>query len=197
MGGGRSTNGPFELAKLEPGRRTVTTCQLCRSDVAPCGHSNGHSKRCGLASTPVGRRQQMRHAGCERTCEANSLRRHCPDQVDGGRRLVFQLAGLSAFRLPRPSRRPPSILHPLGRDHQGPRSHSSMNPWQWAGREWLGQATTQRRVAAVPTGEHRARGVQRCRSQRLHVGKGQRRLVGVRSHLGPGGVGEVPGEDPR
>jgi hypothetical protein len=72
--------------------------------------------------------------GRERTCEAISLRRHCPDQVDGGRRLIFQLAGLSAFRLPRPSRRPPSIVHPLGRGHQGLRSHRSTNPGQRAAR---------------------------------------------------------------
>jgi len=87
----------------------------------------GHGKRSGFAPTHVGRRQQVAR-GRERTCEAISLRRHCPDQVDGGRRLVFQLAGLSAFRLPRPSRRPPSIMHPLGRGHQGPRSHFFYDP---------------------------------------------------------------------
>jgi hypothetical protein len=76
---------------------------------------------CGTETTGAAR-------GRERTCEAISLRRHCPDQVDGGRRLVFQLAGLSAFRLPRPSRRPPSIVHPLGRGHQGPRSHFFYDP---------------------------------------------------------------------
>ncbi len=72
------------------------------------------------------------HAGREKTCEAISLRRHCPDQVDGGRRLIPRLAGLSAFRLRRPSRRLLPIVHPLGRCRQGPRSLLHLDPWQRA-----------------------------------------------------------------
>ena len=61
-----------------------------------------------------GRRQK-------RACGAVSLRRHCPDQVLGGRRSAFQLSGLSAFSpgsgSPRHSVWPSSLDHLADNPH--------------------------------------------------------------------------------
>ncbi len=132
--GGRLSRRPLRRtwasvrAPVHGARREVEHRAAERRDMGgatwPCGTASGPPRLDACATETTGAAR-----GCERTCEAISLRRHCPDQVDGGRRLAFQLAGLSAFRLPRPSRRPTSMVHPLGRGHQGPRSHSFMNPW--------------------------------------------------------------------
>ncbi len=133
-------------------------------------------------------------------CGAVSLRRHCPDQVPGGRRSACQLSGLSAFPpgsgSPRHSVRSSSLDH-LADDAQAGwrqwRAPRAESPGMYGRTSWL-QRKLRQRSGPVPGALYSGPGRQSPRPAPSSAQSGQwRPKTAVRGQASPSQVRERPG----